>query len=72
MTWIYDHDAKPPEDGWYPVLHCWDSEEGVIPSAAFWSEGKWRDTQYVLQWWDQRFDDKQAADDIAYANDPER
>lgn len=30
--WTYD--GRPAEPGWYPVLMCWEPEQGTFPAAA--------------------------------------
>jgi hypothetical protein len=32
---------KPETDGWYAVVKCWDSEEGMFPDVCKFSGGKW-------------------------------
>ncbi len=34
-------DSEPTEDGWYAVMRCYDAEEGTLPGAEYWDEGKW-------------------------------
>jgi len=38
MIWEY---GTPLVPGWYPVLLCWEIEEGVFPSSAKWDGKQW-------------------------------
>jgi len=40
MKW--DFDGQPTEPGWYAVLVCWDSQEGIFPMAAHWDGQAWK------------------------------
>lgn len=67
-VWVYD--KKPTTPGWYAVLICWDVQEGLIPSTAFWRDGSWvREHPYVAH--AGPFDTSDAAYKHAWDNDPE-
>lgn len=41
-TDVWNYDSAPTEPGWYPVVLCWDGEEGQWPGTAKWTlDGKW-------------------------------
>ena len=47
----WDHDSTPSVPGWYPTTHCWDVEEGIFPSAYWWTGAKWTDDPANDKWW---------------------
>jgi hypothetical protein len=67
-TWLYS--TTPQSTGWYPVLRCWDPEEGWFPDGGYWTGTMW-DSAAVAAWIDQRQDSEAAAKRIAYEKDPD-
>ncbi len=39
MKWNFED--KPTEIGWYPVLGCYDPEEGLLPFCAYFDGARW-------------------------------
>jgi hypothetical protein len=77
VNWIYN--TPPPPPGWYPTLICWDVEEGAFPGALYWDEKRWLnkpEDEWVIiasiAYWPEMCSDKEQAEAIAYANDPDR
>lgn len=70
MDWWKSH-SIPNEPGWYPVLICYDGEEGVFPQGA-WFDGKKWDSSAVVAFGDHRQGTKELATEPAYAHDPDR
>jgi hypothetical protein len=68
--WLSVEKVEPNIPGWYPVLRCWDAEEGVYPAAEQWQDDTWTGPA-VLAWIDQRCQSAEHASDIAYKEDPE-
>ena len=68
--WLYADAKEPTLPGWYPVLRCWDANEGAYPAAEQWENGTWTGPA-VLAWIDQCCRSAEQASDIAYKEDPE-
>ena len=62
-------EKTPHSAGWWPVLRCWDTEEGYFPGGEHWDGSKWSDSA-VVAWIDQRCSSKEDAAGVAEANDP--
>lgn len=69
MKWNFCDDEKPPSPGWYPVLVCYDDQEGVFPMAAEWDGGKWLHGAVVG--FGDLCDTQEKAQKLAYENDPD-
>ena len=41
MATLWEYDKNPTQEGWYPVLLCWDPNEGHFPAAAYWDGERW-------------------------------
>lgn len=66
-VWIYD--SAPTEPGWYPVVLCWDGEEGQWPGTAKWTlDGKWEPDRPVMAH-GPHFEKQSDADVWAYQHD---
>lgn len=58
--------------GWYPVLLCWDPNEGIFPNAAYWDGTEWKETiGPVNNYWRIWFATQAASYRYAYDHDPE-
>ena len=66
--WNYGDD-QPGEPGWYPVLRCWDPEEGTFPGAGYWNGSSW-DNQAVSSF-GSRCASRTEAERLAYEHDPD-
>jgi len=66
MEWEFI--KEPVDDGWYPVLVCYDLREGIFPNAAYWDGKKW-DSQVVAHGDKCELRDQALA--LAYENDPD-
>lgn len=70
--WISIYEAEPKEVGWYPILICWDEEEGHFPGAAYWTGKEWSDNVGPISFFlDEKFTEQDDAYDVASENDPE-
>lgn len=38
---FWDFSGVPVIEGWYAVVVCYDSYEGMFPAAAYWDGGVW-------------------------------
>ena len=70
--WLNRSNFSPEHSGWYPVLVCWDPDEGCFPSAAEWTGTEWRhpDGSPVTDYWPMRFDYQVYAAKFADEHDP--
>lgn len=39
--WLWLTDKKPDAPGIYPVLFCWDANEGHFPRSGYWDGTEW-------------------------------
>jgi hypothetical protein len=63
---------NPTSPGWYATLHCWDVEEGMFPSAHYWTGSRWQpETSAGIQHWPIMFDTEDDARQYADDNDPD-
>lgn len=72
MTEFWNYEDKPAEPGWYPVLICYDPDEGAFPSVAYWSIGricKW-DRKGIVAF-GQRRESEADAHKLAHQHDPD-
>ncbi len=69
MEWIFGKTPPPDAPGWYAVLLCYDTEEGVLPGSAEWDGAAWKHKAVVA--FGERRDTEREADDLAYDNDPD-
>lgn len=70
--WVYESEA-PASSGWYPVLICYDEQEGIFPNALR-SDGKnWAQKLPVIARGNtaRPFSTEKDAHDWAYAHDPD-
>lgn len=44
---FWDFSGVPVIEGWYAVVVCYDSYEGMFPAAAYWDGGVWSDRAVV-------------------------
>lgn len=61
------------EPGWYPILYCWDAEEGCFPGGAQWTGSGWAENNVsanITHYWHVKFDEMESAEAYAYENDP--
>jgi hypothetical protein len=70
---LWNYDGNPDNPGWYPTLHCWDSDEGVFPNAHMWDGERWKGDNpiVVIAFINIVCSDEESAIDLAYENDPE-
>ena len=73
--WVLTEES-PPTPGWWPVTLCWDSREGLFPSAGFWTGTRWedglsKDLDHVIAYWSEPSKTKLSAELTAYLNDME-
>jgi hypothetical protein len=59
----------PHSAGWWPVLRCWDVEEGHFPGGEYWDGSQWS-ARAVVSWIDQPCSSKDGAAALAEINDP--
>lgn len=59
---------SPPEPGWYPVMRCWDQEEGSFPGGAFWNGSEWS-SGAVIEYLPERYETRYEAELNAAAAD---
>ena len=62
--WVWD---EPKVAGWYAIAYCYDEEEGIYNSAAYWDK-EWRTTLPVCASAGP-FPDRAEAREWSYAND---
>lgn len=67
MEWNGMQDPKAP--GWYAVLICYDPQEGIFPSAAYWDGEKWN--RKAVSGFGERRETEAEAEALAYENDPD-
>jgi hypothetical protein len=73
--WCYER--MPPVTGWFAVLRCYDSEEGIFPSTAYFTDGavEWPETRSIAADGSSGhagpFGSEQEAREWAYAHDPD-
>ena len=67
MEWEFLKD--PSENGWYAVLICYDPQEGIFPSAAYWDGEKW--SHKSVSGFGVKCETEKEAEDLAYAHDPD-
>ena len=67
MEW--QAESTPNSPGWYAVLICWDMQEGVFPSAAYWDGREW--SIYSVVSFGDRCDTQKEAIELGYENDPD-
>ena len=70
-NWVDAFDNSPGVDGWYAVLYCWDSHEGVHVGADYWVGYAWGENLPVTSFYGP-FESREAADKYAWENDPDR
>lgn len=66
----WQFDGHPGIAGWYAVLICYDPEEGVFPSGAYWDGEKWVQ-KAVVGYMQPPQADLKAASFLAYKHDPD-
>lgn len=57
-------EASPAEHGWYAVMLCYDSEEGVLPGTAEWT-GSWSLGSELIGWVNTHFKTQEEAQRFA-------
>lgn len=67
INWNYI-DEYPTEEGWYPVLQCFEIEEGFIPRAAYFTGKKWS-IRWIVAYINTKVSSAEEAEEIAYDND---
>jgi hypothetical protein len=65
MEWNYE--GRPTEAGWYAVLICYDTQEGIFPDARLWDGEKWNG-KAVLAFGD-KCESESDANRLAYEHD---
>jgi hypothetical protein len=70
MEWHLLADKEPQSIGWYPVLLCWEAEEGFFPAAAYWNGEAFADERAASHWLPKQLQTKDEAEAFAYENDP--
>jgi hypothetical protein len=71
MNWHMLADQEPVAVGWYPVLLCWEAEEGFFPAAAYWNGEAFADERAVSNWLPKQFATKAEAEAMASEWDPD-
>lgn len=69
MEWDYRSD-KPIKAGFYPVLFCFDPEEGLFDCGAYWDGNNW-DRPRVIGF-GIKCKNKQDAERLAEKHNPEK
>ena len=69
FTWSHDNPTGPA--GWYAVVVCWDENQGMFPSSAFWDGQSWGDDKRPIAAFHGPHPSSEAAESWAYEHDPE-
>jgi hypothetical protein len=48
FAWKDSRDEPPSAEGWYPVMICWEVEEGFFPGSAWFDGKRWDTTEPVI------------------------
>ena len=67
--WSFDDAPKIP--GWYAVLVCWNSREGVFPSFDYWSGENWSNNSPITAF-SGPHESQKIAEDWAYEHNPDK
>ena len=70
-TFFWTGELPTGPAGWYAVVVCWDENEGMFPSSAFWDGQIWTDDSRPIAAFHGRHETKEAAEKWAYDHDPE-
>jgi len=72
-AWFWEFDRVGPlgSAGWYPVLLCYDPNDGVFPGGEFWDGQKWRSPRAISCYMPVRYETEKEAGVMAYRHDPE-
>ncbi len=64
-------ETKDMPVGWYAGLRCWDTQEGFIPSAAYWDGQRWNEGNTWTHYWHKNFANEKEAGEFALEHDPD-
>ena len=71
MEWEFEPEKNPPEEpGWYPILVCYDPQEGLLPAAAYWDGDKW-EGELVRVFCKKKCNTDEEAISLAYEHNPD-
>lgn len=65
-----DSGDPPTRHGWYATMHSWDAQEGMFPSAHYWTGSGWMpETSAAILYWPTPFDTEGEAMQYAAEHD---